>query len=131
MSYNWDLILRLLHEVQNSANDTFKPRRYAEEHAQAMEAAGQPLPNLDHLRAEASDYESLLFEGKFIATRPTDEGGTGENFVLTERGAQLLRLIDASYPNSDGFRQQLDEQGEAALVPEIFDDLAAKAAVSN
>lgn len=131
MSYNWDLILRLLHEVQTSANDTFKPRRYAEEHAQAMEAAGQPLPNLDHLRAEASDYESLLFEGKFIAARPTDEGGTGENFVLTERGAQLLRLLEAGAPASDGFRRQLDEKGEAALVPEVFDDIAARAAAGN
>lgn len=85
MSYNWDLIQRLLHEVQASANDTFKPRRYAEEHAAQLESEGKPMPNLDSLRAEAADYESLLFEGGFIVARPEEQGGNGENFVLTER----------------------------------------------
>ncbi len=83
MSYNWDLIQRLLHEVQASANDTFKPRRYAEEHAAQLESEGKPMPNLDSLRAEAADYESLLFEGGFIVARPEKQGGNGENFVLT------------------------------------------------
>ena len=87
MSYNWDLIQRLLHEVQASANDTFKPRRYAEEHAAQLESEGKPMPNLDSLRAEAADYESLLFEGGFIVARPEEQGGNGENFVLTERRA--------------------------------------------
>jgi hypothetical protein len=30
MNYNWDLIERLLHEVQNSAGKRFAPRTYAE-----------------------------------------------------------------------------------------------------
>lgn len=32
-TYNWDLIERLLHEVQNSAGHSFAPRAYAEDHA--------------------------------------------------------------------------------------------------
>ncbi|EHY78392.1 hypothetical protein PstZobell_13241 [Stutzerimonas stutzeri ATCC 14405 = CCUG 16156] len=123
MSYNWDLIQRLLHEVQTSANDSFKPRRYAEEHAAQLESDGQPMPNLDSLRAEAADYESLLFEGGFIVTRPEEQGGNGENFVLTERGSRLLAMLDD--PQGDSHRQRLADKGEAALVPEVFDELAS------
>jgi hypothetical protein len=32
-TYNWDLIERLLHEVQNSAGESFTPRKYAEDYA--------------------------------------------------------------------------------------------------
>ncbi len=123
MSYNWDLIQRLLHEVQASANDTFKPRRYAEEHAAQLESEGKPMPNLDSLRAEAADYESLLFEGGFIVARPEEQGGNGENFVLTERGERLLGMLDD--PQTAGARHRLADKGEAALVPEVFDELAA------
>ncbi|EWC41595.1 transcriptional regulator [Pseudomonas stutzeri] len=123
MSYKWDLIQRLLHEVQTSASESFKPRRYAEEHAAQLESEGQPLPNLDSLRAEAADYESLLFEGGFIVTRPEEQGGNGENFVLTERGSRLLTILDS--PAEDGLRQRLVEKDEAGLVPEVFDELAA------
>jgi|TARA_Y100001968_G_C19452052_1_gene769419 hypothetical protein len=123
MSYKWDLIQRLLHEVQDSANDTFKPRRYAEEHAAQLESEGKSMPNLDSLRAEAADYESLLFEGGFIASRPEEQGGNGENFVLTERGSRLLAILDS--PAEQDRRQRLAEKGEAALVPEVFDQLAA------
>lgn len=123
MSYNWDLLLRLLHEVQQSANDSFKPRRYADDYAIELERAGRPLPNLDALRAEAADYESRLFEGGFIATRPEEEGGNGENFVLTERGTRLLAILEEPQPDSAGLRQRLEEQGDAALVPETFDGL--------
>jgi hypothetical protein len=123
MSYKWDLIQRLLHEVQGSANDTFKPRRYAEEHAAQLESEGKSMPNLDSLRAEAADYESLLFEGGFIASRPEEQGGNGENFVLTERGSRLLGILDS--PAEQDRRQRLAEKGEAALVPEVFDELAA------
>ncbi len=123
MSYKWDLIQRLLHEVQDSANDTFKPRRYAEEHAAQLESEGKSMPNLDSLRAEAADYESLLFEGGFIASRPEEQGGNGENFVLTERGSRLLAILDS--PAEQDRRQRLVEKGEAALVPEVFDELAA------
>jgi len=123
MSYKWDLIQRLLHEVQDSANDTFKPRRYAEEHAAQLESEGKSMPNLDSLRAEAADYESLLFEGGFIASRPEEQGGNGENFVLTERGSRLLAILDS--PAEQDRRQRLAEKGEAALVPEVFEQLAA------
>ncbi|MCQ4294694.1 transcriptional regulator [Pseudomonas stutzeri] len=123
MSYNWDLIQRLLHEVQTSGNDSFKPRRYAEEHAAQMESDGQPMPNLDSLRAEAADYESLLFEGGFIVARPEEQGGNGENFVLTERGTRLLAILDNQ--QDVGQRQRLADKGEAALVPEVFDEMAA------
>ncbi len=126
MSYKWDLIQRLLHEVQDSANDSFKPRRYAEEHAAQLESEGKPMPNLDSLRAEAADYESLLFEGGFIASRPEEQGGNGENFVLTERGSRLLAILDS--PAEQDRRQRLAEKGEAALVPEVFDELAGSGA---
>ncbi len=122
MSYNWGLIQRLLHEVQRGANDSFKPRHYAEEHAMQMESEGQPMPNLDSLRAEAADYESLLFEGGFIVSRPEEEGGNGENFVLTERGSRLLSILDDP---QEAQRQHLADKGDAALVPEVFDEIAA------
>ena len=34
-TYNWDLIEKLLHEVQNGAGHSFTPRPYAEEYAAA------------------------------------------------------------------------------------------------
>jgi len=89
MTYDWDLMLRLLREAQKPGNEAFAPRQYADEHAMAMEEAGKPMPNMDSLKAEAQNYESLLFEGGFIVTRPEEEGGNGENFVLTERGVRL------------------------------------------
>jgi len=121
MTYNWDLMLRLLLEAQKSGSETFTPRQYADEHAIAMEEAGQPLPNLDSLKAEAQNFESLLFEGGFMVARPEDQGGNGENFVLTERGMQLLQMLQGGSVN----RQRLDETGQAALTPEVFDGLAA------
>jgi len=122
MSYNWSLMLRLLHELEKPGNESFKPRLHAEEHAAALEDARQPLPNLDSLKAEAQDYESLLFEGGFIEARPEEQGGNGENFVLTERGQRLLAILEA--PASDeGLRRQLEEKGQSALVPEVFDSL--------
>lgn len=126
MSYNWDLIERLLHEAQNSAGKAFVPRRYAEELADELGQAGEHIDNLDHFRAEAARYESRLLENGFIEPRPESEGGNGENFVLTPRGAQLLAMLDSSIPGSEHPREVLDEAGDAALTPEIFDELAPK-----
>jgi len=127
MTHNWDLIERLLHEAQNSAGKPFAPRRYAEDLAAEQENAGDPVHDLDHLRAEATRYEARLLENGFIEPRPEDEGGNGENFVLTARGAQLLSMLDSSIPGSEQPRAVLDEVGEAALTPEVFDRLAPKA----
>lgn len=127
--YDWDLVERLLHEVQNSADDTFKPREYAEEHAAASAAVGEPVANLDRLKAVASEYEKLLLDRGFIRSRPEAEGGNGENFVLTPRGAQLLALIDSSIPGNDHPRQVLDEQPDA-LDPATFEEVAAKAQIA-
>ncbi|UVE18940.1 transcriptional regulator [Pseudomonas sp. LS44] len=127
MAYNWDLMERLLHEVQNGAGKSFAPRAYAEGLAEELGRAGESIGNLDHFKSQAADYESLLFNGGFIVSRPEEEGGNGENFVLTPRGAQLLALIDTSYPSGEHAREVLDAQGEAALVPEVFDALAEKA----
>lgn len=124
MTYDWDLMLRLLREAQKSGNDSFVPRQYADEHAIAMEEAGQPLPNLDSLKAEAQNYESLLFEGGFVVTRPQEQGGNGENFVLTERGTRLLHMLEGG-AGGTAYRQRLDEKGGAALTPEVFDGLAS------
>lgn len=127
MTYNWDLIERLLHEVQNSADKNFAPREYAGELAQELEHTGEHTNNLDALKVEATEYESQLLGAGFIEPRPEDEGGNGENFVLTPRGLQLLSMIDSSIPGGEHARQLLDEQGTAALAPEVFDETAANA----
>lgn len=130
MTYDWDLIERLLHEVQNGAGERFAPRAYAADLAEEMERAGEPLTSLDSLKAKAADYEAQLLTAGFIAPRPEEEGGNGENFILTERGLQLLSMIDSSFPGDEHPRDVLDQHGTAALVPEVFDDLAAKALLS-
>lgn len=128
--YDWDLIERLLHEVQNSAGDSFKPRKYAEEHAAEKGAEGEDVGNLDTLKMEAANYEALLFRNGFIETRPEEEGGNGENFVLTPRGASLLAMIDSSIPGENHPRHVLDEQ-EDALEPATFDEVASKAQIAG
>jgi hypothetical protein len=127
MSYHWDLIERLLHEVQNSAGKSFAPRTYAEQLAQELERAGEHTDDLDRLKAQASEYESQLLSGGFIEPRPEEEGGNGENFVLTERGLQLLSMIDSSIPGGEHSREVLEQHGASALVPEVFDELASEA----
>lgn len=127
--YDWDLIERLLHEVQNSAGHNFTPRPYAEQHAAQLAAEGDAVPDLDHLKTRACDYERLLVERGYIASRPEEEGGNGENFVLTERGSRLLSLIDSSIPGNDHPRQVLDEQADA-LDEATFDEVASKAQIA-
>lgn len=127
MSYNWDLIERLLHEVQNSADKSFTARIYAEELADELQRAGERIADLDSLKEQALEYQSQLLTAGFIAPRPKEEGGNGENFVLTGRGSQLLSMVDSSFPGGEHSRELLDQQGMAALVPEIFDEVAAKA----
>lgn len=129
--YNWDLIERLLHEVQSGAGKPFAPRRYAEDLAEELDQAGESVDNLDHLRAEAARYEARLLESGFIEPRPEEEGGNGENFVLTPRGAQLLSMLDSSIPGSERPRDVLDEAGDTALTPEVFDRIAPKANLSE
>lgn len=128
-TYNWDLIERLLHKVQNGAGHSFTPRPYAEEYAAEKAAQGEEIENLDHLKAVAGEYEKLLLERGFIEPRPEEEGGNGENYVLTVRGSRLLSLIDSSIPGNDHPRQVLDEQ-EDALDEFTFDDLASKAQIA-
>lgn len=128
-TYNWDLIERLLHEVQNGADHSFTPRPYAEEYAAAQTALGHPVGDLDHLKALAGDYERLLLQRGFIAERPHEEGGNGENFVLTLRGSSLLSLLDSSIPGNDHPREVLENQGDA-LDAATFDALAAKAQIA-
>ncbi|MBC3208436.1 transcriptional regulator [Pseudomonas sp. SWRI111] len=128
-TYNWDLIERLLHEVQNSAGHSFTPRSYAEQHAADQAAVGESVGNLDHLKTEACQYEKLLLERGYIEPRPEEEGGNGENFVLTPRGSRLLSLIDSSIPGNDHPRQVLDEQ-EDALDELTFDEVASKAQIA-
>ncbi|MCM2459700.1 transcriptional regulator [Pseudomonas sp. CG7] len=128
-TYNWDLIERLLHEVQNGAGHSFAPRVYAEEYAAAKAAEGGEIENLDHLKAVAGEYEKLLLERGYIEPRPEDQGGNGENFILTPRGSSLLSLIDSSIPGNDHPREVLDEQ-EDALDELTFNDLASKAQIA-
>lgn len=128
-TYNWELIERLLHEVQNSAGHSFTPRPYAEQYAKEKAANGEPIGNLDELKVTATEYEKLLLDRGFIEPRPEDEGGNGENFVLTLRGSSLLSLIDSSIPGNDHPRQVLDEQQDA-LDPMIFDEVASRAQIA-
>lgn len=128
-TYNWDLIERLLHEVQNSAGHSFTPRPYAEQLSAEKAEEGELIGNLDHLKVIATEYEKLLLDRGFIASRPEDEGGNGENFVLTPRGSSLLSLIDSSIPGNDHPRQVLDEQADA-LDDVTFDEVASKAQIA-
>ncbi len=129
-SYDWDLIERLLHEVQNGANHSFTPRPYAEQHAADLAAKGQPVGDLDHLKTRACEYEKLLFERGFIESRPEEDGGNGENFVLTESGSRLLSLIDSSIPGFEHPRQELDKQ-EDALDKVTFTGVSSKAQIAG
>ena len=129
IAYDWYLIERLLHEVQNGAGHSFTPRPYAEQHAAAQAAKGEPVGDLDHLKTHACEYEKLLFERGFIESRPEEEGGNGENFVLTERGLRLLSLIDSSIPGFEHPRQVLDEQADA-LDEATFEQVSSKAQIA-
>ncbi|UCJ14764.1 transcriptional regulator [Pseudomonas sp. MM211] len=126
-THNWDLIERILHDVQNSAGQAFVPRRCAEELAEALQQAGQDVQDIDGLKAQADRYEATLLAGGFIEPRPESEGGNGENFVLTPRGSQLLSMIDSTFPGEEHPREVLDQHGLAALTPEVFDGLGPKA----
>ena len=127
-TYNWDLIERLLHEVQNGAS-SFTPRPYAEQYAAQKAAEGEQTENLDHLKAVAGEYEKLLLARGYIEPRPEEQGGSGSNYILTPRGSSLLSLIDSSIPGNDHPRQVLDEQADA-LDPDTFDEASSKAQVA-
>ena len=96
MTYNWDLIERLLHEVQN-----------------------------DGAKSTATEFETLLNRG-YIEPRPGEESGDGSSYMLTKRGASLLSLIDSSIPGNDHPRQVLNEQAGDPLDPALFDTIAKK-----
>ncbi|WP_095127848.1 transcriptional regulator [Pseudomonas sp. Irchel s3h14] len=128
-TYNWDLIERLLHEVQNSAGHSFTPRPYAEQYAAEKAANGEAIENLDHLKTVAGEYEKLLLARGYIEPRPEDQGGNGSNYILTPRGSSLLSLIDSSIPGNDHPRQVLDEQDDA-LEEVRFDEIASRAQIA-
>jgi hypothetical protein len=127
-TYNWDLIERLLHEVQKGA-PSFTPRHYAEVYAAEKATAGELTETLDHLKAVAGEYEKLLLARGYIDPRPEDQGGTGENYILTARGSSLLSLIDSSIPGNDHPRQVLDEQ-EDPLDEVKFDQVTLNAQIA-
>ena len=129
-TYNWDLIERLLHEVQNGAGKPFAPRIHAEELAHEQQQAGDAVGSLDALKALAAHYEAQLLHDGFIAPRPEEEGGNGENFVLTARGLQLLSMIDSAIPGESHPRELLNAKGDSALQPEVFDEIARTANVA-
>jgi hypothetical protein len=128
-TYNWDFMERLLHEVQNGAGHIFTPRPYAEQYAAQKAAAGEPFENLDHLKTVAGEYEKILLLRGYIEPRPDDQGGNGENYILTPRGSSLLSLIDSSIPGNEHPREVLDEQ-EDALDELTFDEVASKAQIA-
>ena len=75
--YDWDLIERLLHHVQNSV---------------AIEDASD---------THAAELRALLLERGFIAAHTSGAGGSGEGATLTANGASLLAMIDSSIPGND------------------------------
>lgn len=87
MTYNWDLIERLLHDVQNNGT-----------------------------ASTSTEFETLL-NRSYIEPRPREEGGDGSTYMLTKRGASLLALIDSSIPGNDHPRQVLNEQVGDPLTP--------------
>lgn len=127
--YDWDLIERLLHEVQNGADKPAAPSEYAEQHAAAQAAVGGNSGDLGALKNRATELQALLLERGFIESRPESEGGNGENFILTPRGSSLLAMIDSSIPGNDHPRQVLNEQADA-LDPATFDEASSKAQVA-
>ncbi|KFF84413.1 hypothetical protein KHW15_19675 [Pseudomonas syringae] len=96
MTYNWDLIERLLHDVQNNGT-----------------------------ASTSTEFETLL-NRSYIEPRPREEGGDGSTYMLTKRGASLLALIDSSIPGNDHPRQVLNEQTGDPLDPALFDTIAKK-----
>lgn len=103
--YDWDLIERLLHHVQNS------------------------VAIADASEASAAELRALLLERGFIAAHTSGDGGNGEGGTLTPRGASLLAMIDSSIPGNDHPRQVLDEQADA-LDKATFDEVASKAQIA-
>src|SRR3546814_16303193 len=100
-TYNWDLIERLLHEVQNGAGHSFTPRPYAEQYAAQKAAAGEENENLDHLKTVAGEYEKLLLERGYLEPMPEEEGVTGEKFVRTPRGERVLSMIASEISDNE------------------------------
>ncbi len=100
MTHDWDLVERLLLEVRQSAHENFAPRAHAERLAEERSQAGQRVGDMDALKQKAADYEAILLEGGFIEPRPEEQGGNGENFVLTPRGERLLGLIGGETPKA-------------------------------
>lgn len=128
MSYDWDLIERLLLRAQECADQPYKARECGEEVAEQHRLQGEPLnSSVDQLKRVAGDLEGDLLRNGYIRQRPREHGGTGNNFELTDRGTELLTLISRSFPDHLVFRQLLDEQGETALLPDSFDLLAERA----
>jgi len=127
MGYDWDLMERLLQRARDCAGVNFTPRAYAEELAREKEEREGRIPgDMDDMRLRAADYEALLLEGGFIEPRPQALGGTGENFMPTQRGVRLLEMLQQ--PNG---RALLDEQGNNALTPEVFDGLSGTRPVAS
>ena len=82
MTYNWDLIESLLHDVQN-----------------------------DGTQSTTTEFETLLNRG-FIEPRPVEEGGNCSTYILTKRGASLLALIDSAIPDNAHPLQVLNEHDD-------------------
>ena len=100
-TYKWDLIERLLHEVQNGEG-SFAPRKYAEQEAAEKATAGDFNGDLDALKKTAADYEALLFKRGFIESLRGQGGKARTHFDAA--GGPLLALID-SPPGYDHPRQ--------------------------
>ncbi|CAM3463263.1 transcriptional regulator [Pseudomonas floridensis] len=125
MTYNWDLIESLLHEVQNSGGGSFDSHEYAT----AKASEGEVVADSGSLQAEAGQLKELLINRGFIQSRPAEESDGRSGLILTPRGSSLLALIDSSIPGNDHPREVLDRQ-EDGLDPATFDEVASKPQVA-
>ncbi len=115
-TYNWELIERLLHEVQNSAGHNFAPR----------------VPNnMPRPRRRPVSRRAILTSSR--PRRPITSGCCSRTASSPRgrkrRGSSLLSLIDSSIPGHEHPRWVLDEQQDA-LDPQVFDELASKAQIA-
>lgn len=135
MVYNWDLIEHLLKDMQSTEGETFQSDASAQKLAQQRDSLGVNLGNVQTLPQQATQVQAVLLKGGFIARALDAKAANGhpgpETFTLTLRGSQLLSLIDSSIPGNENPRAVLTEQGSDALLPEVFDRLASKAAIAG
>ena len=82
-AYNWDLIERLLHEVQNGEG-SFAPRKYAEQEAADKATAGEFTGDLDALKKTAADY-GVDVTPRLTVVKTTEPEGRKAGIIASQK----------------------------------------------